>query len=95
MTLSWTGSTDNVGVTDYGVYRNGVAIGTVQNADGSSGPPTTFTDMNVAPGTYTYTVDAGDAVGNRSGTSNAVTATTVGQPGGRGDERPARRTRTA
>jgi hypothetical protein len=82
VTLSWTGSTDNVGVTDYGVYRNGVAIGTVQNADGSSGPPTTFTDTNVAPGTYTYTVDAGDAVGNRSATSNAVTATTSVNPAG-------------
>ncbi len=82
VTLSWTGSTDNVGVTDYGVYRNGVAIGTVQNADGSSGPPTAFTDVNVAPGTYTYTVDAGDAVGNRSGTSNAVTATTSVNPAG-------------
>lgn len=82
VTLSWTGSTDNVGVTDYGVYRNGVAIGTVQNADGSSNPPTTFVDKNVAPGTYTYTVDAGDAVGNRSGVSNSVSATTSVDPAG-------------
>src|SRR3954454_19783206 len=80
VTLSWTGSTDNVGVTDYGVYRDGVAIGTVQNADGSTNPPTTFVDKNVPAGTYTYTVDAGDAVGNRSGASNAVTTATSVNP---------------
>ena len=66
VTLNWTASTDNVGVTDYTVYRDGVAVGIVQNADGSNNPPTTFVDKNVAPGTYSYTVDAGDAVGNRS-----------------------------
>ena len=78
VSLTWTASTDNVGVVDYGIYRNGVAITTVQNADGSAPAPTTFTDQNVPPGTYTYTVDAGDAVGNRSGQSNpgASVATT-------------------
>jgi hypothetical protein len=79
VTLNRTGSTDNVGVTDYG---DGVASGTVQNADGTPGPPTTFTDVNVVPGTHTYTVDAGDAVGNRSGMSNAATATTSVNPAG-------------
>jgi chitodextrinase len=82
VTLEWTGSTDNVGVTDYGVYRDGVAIGTVQNPDGSAGPPKTFVDNNLAPGTYTYTVDAGDAVGNRSGLSNSASATTSVNPAG-------------
>jgi hypothetical protein len=67
VSLDWTASADNVGVTDYGVYRDGVAIATVQNADGSTPAPTTFVDKNVPAGTYTYTVDAGDAVGNRSG----------------------------
>src|SRR3954451_2594329 len=86
VTLNWNAATDNVGVTDYGVYRTdatGVttAIATVQNPDGSNTPPTTFTDQNVAPGTYTYTVDAGDAVGNRSvNMSNAVTVTTSANP---------------
>ena len=79
VTLNWTGSTDNVGVTDYGVYRDGVAIATVQNPDGSAGAPTTYTDLNVAAGSHTYTVDAGDAVGNRSGVSNQVSATTAVQ----------------
>jgi hypothetical protein len=77
VTLNWTGSTDNVAVADYGIYRNGVAIATVQNADGAANPPTTYVDKNVPPGTYTYTVDAGDAVSNRSGTSNSVSATTA------------------
>jgi hypothetical protein len=80
VTLKWTGSTDNVAVTDYGIYRNGVAIATVQNADGAANPPTTYVDKNVPPGTYTYTVDAGDAVSNRSATSNAVSATTAVNP---------------
>jgi hypothetical protein len=76
--LSWTASTDNVGVVDYGIYRDGVEIATVQNADGSAPAPTTFTDPHVPQGTYTYTVDAGDAVGNRSGQSSpGATVTTV------------------
>jgi hypothetical protein len=85
-TLNWNAATDNVGVADYGIYRTDAAgvttaVATVQNADGSVNPPTTFTDQNVAPGTYTYTVDAGDAVGNRSvKMSNAVTVTTSVNP---------------
>jgi hypothetical protein len=86
VTLNWSGATDNVGVADYGVYRTDAAgvttaVATVQNADGSVNPPTTFTDQNVAPGTYTYTVDAGDAVGNRSvNMSNKVSVTTSVNP---------------
>ena len=77
--VSWNASTDNVGVTAYGVYRNGVAITNVQNPDGSAPAPTFSDDLNVAPGTYTYTVDAADAVGNRSGQSNAMSVTTTAQ----------------
>src|SRR4051794_31357452 len=86
VTLSWTGATDNVGVVDYGIYRTDAAgvttaVATVQNPDGSNNPPTAFTDQNVAPGTYSYTVDAGDAVGNRSvNMSNTVTVTTAVNP---------------
>ena len=77
VTLNWNAATDNVGVTDYTVYRDGVAAGIVQNPDGTPNPPTTFVDRNVPPGTYTYTVDAGDAVGNRSAQSSpGVQATT-------------------
>lgn len=81
VSLNWQPSTDNVGVTDYGVYRTDnatgltTAIGTVQNPDGSAPAPTSFVDKNVAPGSYTYTVDAGDAVGNRSAQSAGSTTT--------------------
>src|SRR4051812_11766851 len=72
--LNWTASSDNVGVTAYGIYRNGVAIANVENADGSAPAPTFYDDLNVAPGTYTYTVDAADAVGNRSAQATTTPA---------------------
>ena len=72
VSLSWTASTDNVGVTSYGVYRNGVAIANVANQDGTAPAPAVYQDFNVPPGTYTYTVDAADEVGNRS--AKAATA---------------------
>ncbi|HEX8178696.1 MAG TPA: hypothetical protein VF525_04050 [Pyrinomonadaceae bacterium] len=80
--LTWTAATDNVGVTSYGIYRNGVPIDNVSNADGSAPAPTVYDDFNVAPGVYTYTVDAADAVGNRSNQSNATNAATTSQSAG-------------
>ncbi|MFN8454144.1 MAG: choice-of-anchor D domain-containing protein [Anaerolineae bacterium] len=70
VTLNWTASTDNVGVTAYGIYRNDVAIFTVSNPNGSAPAPTTFVDRNTPPGTYTFQVRAFDAVGNASDLSN-------------------------
>ena len=70
--LSWTGSTDDVGVTGYTIYRNGSVLATV------GGGTTTYHDASVISGTtYTYTVDAVDAASNHSGLSNAVTVTPV------------------
>ncbi|WP_328891401.1 glycoside hydrolase family 48 protein [Streptomyces sp. NBC_00316] len=67
--LSWSASTDNVAVTGYDVYRNGVLAG---NATGR-----TFTDQGLAAATeYSYAVAARDAGGNTSALSTAVTATT-------------------
>jgi chitodextrinase len=69
--LSWTASTDNIGVTGYTVNRNGATIATV-------GGGTTYHDSSVVSGTtYTYTVDAVDAAGNHSQLSNSATATPV------------------
>jgi acid phosphatase type 7 len=69
--LSWTASTDNVSVTEYGVYRDGTQIATVE------GDETAYTDLTVqAATTYSYTVDAADGVGNRSAQSTAVQVTT-------------------
>jgi len=73
--LSWTASTDNVGVTGYTVYRNGTAIGT------TGGSTTTYTDSTVAPSTsYSYTVDAFDAAGNHSAQSAPLPVTTPAGP---------------
>ncbi|MCU1384615.1 MAG: hypothetical protein JWL71_3312 [Acidobacteria bacterium] len=80
VSLNWSPSTDNIGVTSYGVYRNGVAIANVQNTDGSAPAPVFYEDFNVPAGTYTYTVDAADEVGNRSaqaGTTPAQVTTKV------------------
>ena len=72
VTLNWDPSTDNVGVTAYGIYRNDIAIFTVSNPDGSAPAPTTFVDRNTPPGTYTFQVRAFDEVGNGSGLSNVA-----------------------
>ena len=78
--LAWNASTDNVGVTSYGVYRDGVAIANVQNTTGTAPAPTAYVDHNVPEGSHLYTVDAADEVGNRSDVSVFATATTVHQP---------------
>ena len=55
----WTASTDNVGVTGYRIYRNGVQIG-------SSGT-SSYSDPDAQPSTsYSYHVVAEDAAGNSS-----------------------------
>jgi len=68
--LSWTASTDNVGVTGYRIYRGGVQIGT-------SGTPS-YADSNLASNTsYSYTVAAVDGAGNNSAQSLSANATTL------------------
>ena len=67
--LSWTASTDNVGVSGYRIRRGGEPIGTSTT--------TSYTDSTVSGSTlYTYTVSAYDAAGNTSPQSSAVTLTT-------------------
>ncbi|MDY8137517.1 GEVED domain-containing protein [Aquimarina sp. 2201CG5-10] len=71
--LSWTASTDNVGVTGYEVYRDGINLGTTTNGD------TTARVFNLSANTtYTFYVIAIDAAGNKSTASDTVTATTTG-----------------
>jgi chitodextrinase len=75
--LSWSASTDNVGVTGYDVFRNGTRVTTASG--------TSFTDTGLAPSTqFSYTVRARDAAGNLSQPSNSVTATTAASGGGTG-----------
>lgn len=69
VSLSWSASTDNVGVTAYEVYNGSSLAATVTN--------TSATITGLTPSTtYTFTVKARDAAGNRSAASNAVTVTT-------------------
>ena len=79
VTLNWSPSDDNVGVTAYGIYRNDIAIFTVSNPDGTAPAPTTFVDRNTPPGTYTFQVRAFDEVGNGSGLSNIAGPVTAVQ----------------
>ncbi|MFC8371402.1 carbohydrate binding domain-containing protein [Streptomyces sp. NPDC057238] len=69
VSLAWNASTDNVGVTGYDVYRDGVLATSVTG--------TTATVSGLTPSTdYRFTVRAKDRAGNVSPDSQAVTATT-------------------
>ncbi|MFA6961193.1 MAG: fibronectin type III domain-containing protein [Opitutaceae bacterium] len=69
-TLSWNISTDNVGVTGYDIYKNGVQIGSSVSPD--------YAVTGLTPGTvYTMTVTARDAAGNVSTASAVLPVTTV------------------
>jgi RHS repeat-associated protein len=71
VTVSWTASSDERGVTSYLVYRGGSLVGLV------SGFVTSFTDRTTAPVTaYSYTVAALDGAGNASAQSSAAGVTT-------------------
>ena len=72
--LSWSASTDNVGVTGYRVFRAGTLLATL-------GAVTTFQNAGLAPSTsYSYTVQALDAAGNASAQSASASAATQAAP---------------
>ena len=67
--LSWSASTDIVGVTGYKVFRNGVQVGTSAT--------TSFQDTGLTVNAaYSYTVSAYDAAGNNSALSAPVSVST-------------------
>ena len=67
--LSWTASTDNVGVTGYQILRGGTQVGTATG--------TSYTDTGLTASTaYTYTIKARDAAGNVSSASSSITVST-------------------
>ena len=69
--LSWTAATDNVAVTGYKVFRNGVQIGTALSSS--------YVDSGLSPATsYTYAVSAYDAAGNNSAQSTSANVVTAG-----------------
>src|SRR6267154_1834351 len=68
--LTWSASTDNVGVTGYKVFRNGVQIGTTSAL--------TYTSTGLSRAiTYSFAVAAFDAAGNSSAQSAAVSKRTL------------------
>jgi len=68
--LSWTASTDNVGVTGYKVFRNGAQIATTSSLS--------HVDPGLLPSTlYSYAVAAFDAAGNTSAQSAALSVGTL------------------
>ena len=75
--LSWTASTDNIGVAGYDVYANGVLKTTV------SGTSATVQGL-ASSTTYDFYVIAKDAAGNFSTQSNTATETTLAGTGGGG-----------
>lgn len=77
ISLSWTASTDNVGVTGYDIYKDGVLYST------ATGTTATVSGLNPST-TYNFYVIAKDAAGNASPASNTASGTTLagGQPGG-------------
>jgi chitodextrinase len=68
--LSWSASSDNVAVTGYNVYRDGLKIANSIN--------TSYQDTGLTPDTtYSYTIAAYDAAGNTSNQSTNVSTKTL------------------
>jgi len=74
LTLNWTLSTDNIGVTGYNVYQNNIKI----NSSLITSSSYAVTGLT-SGGTYTYYVVANDAAGN-SANSSSINATTLSTP---------------
>jgi chitodextrinase len=73
--LSWTASTDNVGVKTYDIYRGSSKIASI------AAPATSFGDSGLSAGTtFSYYVVARDAAGNSSANSSTAAATTQSAP---------------
>ena len=68
--LSWTASSDNIGVAGYGLYRGGSLVGTANETTGIFSGLTCNTN-------HTLAVDAHDAAGNRSAKTTVMVATTA------------------
>lgn len=73
--LTWTAATDNIGIAGYQIIRNGTLLASV------SGTTLSYADKSVTPGaSYTYALQAYDAAGNHSQTSNSLQVTIPGTP---------------
>ncbi|HEX8763475.1 MAG TPA: Ig-like domain-containing protein [Candidatus Saccharimonadales bacterium] len=89
VTIKWSASTDNTGVTGYWLARNGQVVAKV-----TSGAQ--YVDQTVLPATaYSYTVSAFDAAGNTSASSAEAKVTTPAAPDTQAPTVPAGLTATA
>lgn len=66
--ISWSPSSDNVGVVDYGIYQG------LQRVATSAAPTTTLNGLSCGT-SYAYGVDAADSAGNRSLIGNVLVRT--------------------
>jgi hypothetical protein len=71
--LTWSASTDNVGVTGYQVWRSTSATGTFTQI--ATTTTTSYSDSVASRSTFFYYVTASDAAGNVSAASNTASAT--------------------
>jgi fibronectin type 3 domain-containing protein len=80
--LSWTASTDDVGVSAYTINRDGTDIATLDCSSGAcSSSPITFGDSGLNASTsYSYSVTARDAAGNVSDPSSTSVTTQAPAP---------------
>lgn len=68
--LSWNASTDNVGVVEYDVLRDGIVV--------DSTSATSYADRGLSANrAYAYSIVAKDAAGNQSAASSVVQVTTL------------------
>ncbi|MER5322326.1 fibronectin type III domain-containing protein [Streptosporangium roseum] len=72
--VAWDASTDAVGVTGYGIYKNGAKQGADQ-----TGLTYSFAGLTIGQA-YTLEVDARDAVGNRSAKAQIIVSTDAAPP---------------
>jgi hypothetical protein len=88
VSLSWSLSQDNVAVSGYHIFRDGLKIGVATNLS--------YVDSSTGSGTYSYFVKAFDAAQNVSAPSNSATVTigagsgggSTGGGGGKGGPKP-------
>jgi fibronectin type 3 domain-containing protein len=73
--LSWTASTDTIGVAGYNVYRDAVKVNTVPIGS------TSYSDTGLVAGaSHTYTVRAVDAAANESSASTSWSGAAGSEP---------------
>jgi exo-poly-alpha-galacturonosidase len=76
VTLTWTGASDNTGVSGYTVYKDGEKVGT----DYTTTKQTSFIVTGLTPAKeYSFKVEAADATGNRTSDGPKGKVTTKGE----------------